>query len=182
MSRALYDLRPTSSYDPGVPFELARFREALKRERKTRVGGRDKLADRAGVNKTTIQNAESGPDIPKIDTIARLVEAMPGLSLSAFFLQIEQPSSDQGNALHKETEIITVTPSVGDSSKGGGDAHSVSGDRDDLSALAVQVAIYNLKAVIAAARSGEGADRPPQPLRPTRAPESRRRKRTVARK
>jgi ribosome-binding protein aMBF1 (putative translation factor) len=57
-----------------VAFTMERFREVLRAERESRVGGREKLADKTGINKTTIQNAEVGPDIPGIDTVARLVE------------------------------------------------------------------------------------------------------------
>lgn len=70
-------------------FEMELFRQVLRVERKARVGARAKHAKLAGVSQTTIQNAEMGPDVPGIDTVARLVEAMPGLTLKDFFGKIE---------------------------------------------------------------------------------------------
>lgn len=87
---AVHDLLFWGSYTPrGVGFDMAQFRALLRSEREARVGGRDKLAERVGVAKSTIQNAEIGPDIPGIDTVARLIEAMPGLTLSSFFARVE---------------------------------------------------------------------------------------------
>src|SRR5438309_359454 len=83
----VYALR--SPYTSGVPFDLTAFRQALRVERESRIGGRDKLAARIGIAKSTIQGAEMGPDIPGIDTVAKMIEAMPGLTLSSFFAQIE---------------------------------------------------------------------------------------------
>lgn len=79
-----------------MPFTMEVFRAVLRAEREARVGGREKHAGLSGINKTTIQNAEIGPDVPGIDTVAKLVEAMPGLSLEDFFRKIErrQDSSD----------------------------------------------------------------------------------------
>lgn len=72
-----------------MPFSMETFRLCLRSEREDRVGGRERLAELSGVNKTTIQNAELGPDIPGIDTIAKLVEAMPDLTLASFFTRVE---------------------------------------------------------------------------------------------
>lgn len=82
---------------PAVAFDMNAFRAALKTQRKLRVGSRAKLVERCGapaMSPTTIQNAELGPDMPGIDTVARLVEAM-GLTLSTFFAQLER-SQNQG--------------------------------------------------------------------------------------
>lgn len=93
MSIGSYHLRSQAFYDLAVEFQMARFRNLLRQEREARVGGRERLAERAGVHKTTIQNIETGTDMPGIDTVAKLVEAMPDFSLSAFFLQLENSSS-----------------------------------------------------------------------------------------
>lgn len=85
-----YHLRPQAFHTVGVAFDLTRFRNLFRLERESRIGGREKLADAAGVNKTTIQNLETADDVPGIDTIAKLIEAMPGLSLSEFFRQLEK--------------------------------------------------------------------------------------------
>lgn len=89
MSIDVNDLRLGAFYTLGVPFDMDRFRKLLRAQRTERVGGRDTLADLAGVNRTTIQNAEMGPDIPGIDTVAALIESMPGLRLSEFFRALE---------------------------------------------------------------------------------------------
>lgn len=89
MPIAVYNLRPKASYDSAVKFTMEVFRALLREEREARVGGRDSHAELAGVNRTTIQNIETGTDIPGLDTVAKLVEAMPGLTLSSFFARIE---------------------------------------------------------------------------------------------
>jgi transcriptional regulator with XRE-family HTH domain len=85
-----------------VAFTMERFREVLRAEREARVGGREKLADKTGINKTTIQNAEIGPDIPGIDTVARLVEGI-GLTLPSFFEQIEALQAGTAEAQNLST-------------------------------------------------------------------------------
>lgn len=106
MSIAVYDLRLGTSYTEAVSFDLDQFREHLKKARKALAGGRDHFAEKVGVNKTTIQNAENGPDIPKIDTVAKLVEGM-GLTLSSFFAEIEAGAT---SSLH--TTPLAVDNSV----------------------------------------------------------------------
>ncbi len=53
MSIGAYRLRLKAFYDSGVSFSMEKFRELLRVEREARVGGREKHAERAGVNKTT---------------------------------------------------------------------------------------------------------------------------------
>lgn len=113
-----------------VRFTMERFREALRDERERRVGAREKHAALAGVNKGTIQRAEVGPDIPGIDTVARLIEAMPGLTLSSFFAQIEslQDPSLQSGSVAGDTTSPPLAASSLEASRG---AHrSVSAARD----------------------------------------------------
>ncbi len=86
----VYVLR--SLYTRGVAFDMEAFRRALRTARETHIGGREKLADKIDVSKSTVQNAEMGPDIPGIDTVARLIEGM-GLTLSEFFAALE-PNND----------------------------------------------------------------------------------------
>ena len=63
------------------------MRKLLKRERQARVGGRAALAQKAGVAASTIQNIETGPDVPGIETLAKLVEGM-GMNLADFFSRL----------------------------------------------------------------------------------------------
>lgn len=93
----------------GMPFTMERFRALLRVERKARVGGRDRLAANIGVAKSTVQNAEMGPDVPGIDTVARLVGGMPGLTLAEFFAKVEEPAimdpaADTGQRLASEID------------------------------------------------------------------------------
>ena len=90
------------------------FRAAFRRERKQRIGGADKLAAKSGVNRSTIYAIETEPDyIPGVDTVATLIEAMPGLTLSSFFAEIE-----------RRTDPVTVK-------KGTQPLHSVATVKDD---------------------------------------------------
>lgn len=80
-------LRGTYSAD----VDLRRFRALLRAERKRRVGGADKLAALARIDRTTIYRIETDAEYePGIGTVATLIEAMPGLTLSAFFTELER--------------------------------------------------------------------------------------------
>jgi DNA-binding XRE family transcriptional regulator len=72
-----------------MTFSMDRFRAHLRAARDAHGFGRDALAEKIGIAKTTIQNAEVGPDMPGIETVARIIEGLPGYSLSAFFRQLE---------------------------------------------------------------------------------------------
>lgn len=112
MSIGSYHLRPQAFYPLAVPFSMERFRALLRKEREHRVGGREKLAQLADVHKTTIQNIEVGPDMPGIETVAKLIESMPGMSLSEFFGQLEQKnlSASQKTAVSRDTQSPASTP------------------------------------------------------------------------
>jgi DNA-binding XRE family transcriptional regulator len=76
---------------PGVPFDLGEFRVLLRAKRELLARGekgRERFAERIGVNKSTVQNAEMGPDIPGIDTCAKIIEGV-GYTLSEFFRELE---------------------------------------------------------------------------------------------
>lgn len=126
MSIGSYNLRLLESYDRArMAFELDKFRALLRKEREQRVGGRDRLAEKADVAASTVQNAEMGPDVPGIDTVARLIEAMPNLTLSDFFLQLEQKNRVQGSSVTYSVKPIgdkrtASTPTgIGGGSDGG---------------------------------------------------------------
>ena len=91
MSIVVYDLRSRAFYDPAVSFTMERFRAVLREVREDREMSRDRLALLTGLSKSTIQNAEMGPDRTGVDTLAVIVQALPGLTLSEFFRRIEQP-------------------------------------------------------------------------------------------
>lgn len=160
MSITDYQLRLSASYTPAVSFDLARFRTLLRIERKRRVGGRDKLALRAKVNKSTVQNAEQGPDIPGIDTIAKLVEAMPDLTLSEFFRRVEAEKGKEGDSLSLSAsgDVDKVSSSPTGGTHGRGPVSSIAAgitSRDTLRAL--QVAVTEALALLDDA-AGEGRD------------------------
>lgn len=72
------------------------FRDAFRKEREERVGSRAKLVELAlersdeKLDESTVFRIETDETyMPGIDTFARLIEAMPGLSFSEFFGRIE---------------------------------------------------------------------------------------------
>ncbi len=74
---------------PGV--DLRAVRALLRRERKARKWSLDRLAEEAGVNRTTIQEIEKNEHgKPQLATITKLIEAMPPLTVSSFFSAIER--------------------------------------------------------------------------------------------
>ncbi len=96
-------------------FDLEQFRVFFREERERLRWGRDKLAERAGVSGTTIQNLETSTDVPSIETVAKLVEAMPDhadpYALSKFFAAYEKKRADEsGFPLHAPTESVTTPP------------------------------------------------------------------------
>jgi transcriptional regulator with XRE-family HTH domain len=103
--------------------DVARFRERLRELRKQLVGTQAELSaltkreeTDTPVNLMTISDIETGAIAdPGIVTVARIVEAIPGLTLSSFFAQIEAlktSSVDGQNQPH--TDI--VAGALGDSS------------------------------------------------------------------
>lgn len=96
---------------------LDAVRALLRKERKARKWSLDDLADKAGVNRTTIQDIETNPKgVPRFETIARLIEAMPPLTLSKFFSLIEgQTNTDLPPSGHSVT-----TDSIRSGTKQGG--------------------------------------------------------------
>lgn len=103
MSIAVYDLRLKASYDAGVAFDLQRFRDLLKAERKTRVGARETLADRAGLNKSTVQNAEVGP----VDLHRAMLPAMlEPIVFSAAHPLVIRPHAPHGFTLETAEGIV----------------------------------------------------------------------------
>lgn len=80
--------------------ELSAFREFIRHVRETEFGGRAKLQQATGVNRTTIQRIETDPTYsPGLETVAKLVEAM-GLSLSTFFARLESQTSATEGLIH----------------------------------------------------------------------------------
>jgi transcriptional regulator with XRE-family HTH domain len=72
-----------------VRVDPAEMRHALRAERLNRNWSLDDLAEKSGVNRSTIHDIETNTGgKPQIGTIARLVEGM-GLTLSQFFARIE---------------------------------------------------------------------------------------------
>jgi transcriptional regulator with XRE-family HTH domain len=80
-------------------------RELIKAERKRRRWTLDRLASESGITRSAIHDIEQGrTKDPKLDTIARLIEAM-GMSLTQFFAQIERQTKPD---LHDEYRAAKV--------------------------------------------------------------------------
>ncbi len=76
--------------------DWAAMRSALRDERERRIGSRARLAERAAelgdesLDESTIYRIETDAAyFPGMETFVRLVEAIPGLTLSELFLRIE---------------------------------------------------------------------------------------------
>lgn len=100
---------PISVYLGAMDVEL--FRERLRELRKRLVGSQGDLSartktdtDETAINPQTISDIETGAiKDPGILTIARLIDALPGMTLSEFFAQIEGNSD---SASVRETEPV----------------------------------------------------------------------------
>jgi transcriptional regulator with XRE-family HTH domain len=93
--------------------DLDAVRAKLRAERLTRDWTLDDMAARAGVNRSAVHDIETNREgKPQFQTIAKLVEGL-GLTLSAFFLQIEGSTSGA-----RETTLpsLKVEPRVADDS------------------------------------------------------------------
>lgn len=164
-----------------MSFTMERFRAVLREEREARIGGRDRLADKVGVAKSTIQNAEIGPDVPGIDTVARLIEAMPGLTLEEFFAKIErgQRSSDTSSTgaplarVGRDDALSEANPS---------DADTVIRTLAQLLIREQEKAATARHRQDAAARAVEAERPPPSGKRPRRSPRRKVARRRAARR
>lgn len=95
--------------------DLERFRQVLRRCRRSLVGSQEQLSERTKtdgatpINLNTISAIERGDtDDPGIVTIARLVEAMPGLTLSEFFRQVEAEAVPNESTAAPLSETVPV--------------------------------------------------------------------------
>lgn len=91
-----------------VGFEMRRFRTFFRLMRERAGMGRDKLAQRAGVGKATIQSLETDTDATGLETAAKLIEALPGETLSGFFRKFEDSANNRLSQSSCETERPTV--------------------------------------------------------------------------
>lgn len=74
--------------------DMAAVRALLRAERKKRRMSLDELAKNSGLTRSAIHDVEKNPKSqPRFDTVARLIEGMPGLRLSDFFLTIERQTN-----------------------------------------------------------------------------------------
>lgn len=98
-----------------LSMDVGRFRERLRELRKKHVGSQAELSaltkrdeTDTPVNLMTISEIETGAIAdPGIVTVARIVEAIPGLTLSAFFAQIEglqSAATDEQNDTLRDTK------------------------------------------------------------------------------
>jgi DNA-binding XRE family transcriptional regulator len=71
--------------------------------------GREAFAEKIGVAKSTVQHAEMGPDVPQIDTCAKLIEGT-GSTLSEFFLELETPDRSDLITAQKERKDPQSNP------------------------------------------------------------------------
>lgn len=63
------------------------------------------MATESGVGLTTIQDVETGSGNFELATVIKLIEAMPGLSVSQFFWMVESRASGHEANNHPATEI-----------------------------------------------------------------------------
>ena len=82
--------------------DLGLVREALRREREARVGSRARLEELTGqaggepIDQSTIYRIETDETyIPGIDTVLRLIEAMPNLTPALFFSNLNFTQKDR---------------------------------------------------------------------------------------
>lgn len=103
--------------------DVHRFRAALREYREALVGGQAQLSaltettdpEVPPINVITISEIERGTTAnPGIITVARLVEAMPGLTLSAFFRHVEtgHPSVSLSEQPPPTKAVADDTPSA----------------------------------------------------------------------
>jgi len=104
--------------------DLTAVRRLLRAERKARRWSLDRLADASGVNRTTIQDIETNEDgKPQLATIAKLIEAMPPLTVSSFFAKIETRGAghETGSATTtggpRDRAVPAVTPEAIDADR-----------------------------------------------------------------
>lgn len=101
-----------SLYTSRVPFDMDRFRAHLRAAREAKKVGRNTIAKKIGVSQSTIQSAEVGPDMPGIDTVARIIEAIPDLTLGRFFAQLDaaEPSARSQSSVLQSGESLIQDP------------------------------------------------------------------------
>lgn len=118
-SIAVYELHAKKPYDDAVDFDMEAFRVGLRRLREQRVGGREKLAAMAGINKTTIQSIEKDDDIPGLDTLAKIAHGMK-LELHEFFREIARLQNAVLTPPGKAAHTAGSAPPSGEVAHGGG--------------------------------------------------------------
>lgn len=108
MSSADNELRPLmGAILPSV--DLAAVRALLRAERKKRKWSLDDLARESGVNRSTIQDIETNAHgKPQLGTVGRLIEAMPPLTLSQFFAQLEDQTNTDLRRLSESTTTAAI--------------------------------------------------------------------------
>lgn len=103
--------------------DVERFRQTLRGLRKQLVGSQAALSaltkggeNDTAVNTMTISEIETGAIAdPGIVTVSRIIEAMPGLTLSSFFAQIEGlhlPDEPGQDATPPAEQVPNATPPV----------------------------------------------------------------------
>lgn len=165
----------TGSYTAAVNLDV--FRAVFRRTRKNRVGGADKLAELAGINRATIYKIETDKSyIPGIDTLTTLVEAMPGLTLSEFFSQIErQTDADSTESYSSVTTHPPLRPTAASEGKPSYGGPSPGIRHDEVEDSIIEDALLDMGnrlidaiGAIHAARRQTAEPRPARPRRPSR--------------
>lgn len=112
MSSPDNDLQPFgAAYTADV--DLAAVRARLRKERKARDWSLDDLAEKSGVNRSTIHEIEtSATGKPQFETVGRLIEGM-GLTLSEFFTRIEGLHS-RALTPTGQADLQSASPEAGD--------------------------------------------------------------------
>lgn len=151
----------TDAYTADVDLDL--LRTHLRAERTKRKWSLDDLAEHSGVTRSAIHDVETNKKgKPRFETIAKLVEAMPGLTLSMFCLQVERLQSPSLKVPPPgDTPVVPSVGTVHHESAAASDKILVG--KDELHAIGVAIG-----QAIAAARPENSQPRKTSPRRVAR--------------
>lgn len=124
-----------SSYTSDVPFTIKAFGVALREAREAKQIGRDKLAAKIGVAKSTIQSWESGAKVPKVTNVAKVLEVLD-VTMSEFFGTLEGSLRTDTTEFVKESGLQKSVRRLQDAAVGEVDPDAASHFESQADALA----------------------------------------------